>query len=381
MSIFFLIFFSVYGGANFYIFYRSLQAIELAPMYLKITFGVFFWLSATSYVLIKALVPSDFFLYDLMSWVGSLWYPALMYSILLVLLIDILRAINHFLPFFPAFVTTNIPAAKLTAFGIIVLSVTIFNIYGYLNAKNIKVKEMTIELPKGEGTRDTLRVLFVSDTHFSPMQDTSTVNKIIAINNKLKPDLILMGGDVVDDKSKVLRRLKIDKALLNLKAPLGVITCNGNHEHIVGMRDAVNFMEESGITVLIDSTMVVDNSVIILGREDRAVASFSGGKRKSIPEILQGVERNLPVILLDHQPHQLHEASDNNIELQLSGHTHEGQMFPINFIVQKIYEKSWGYYTKGKTQYYITSGAGTWGPPVRTFSDSEVILMTIVFKD
>ena len=88
---------------------------------------------------------------------------------------------------------------------------------------------------------------------------------------------------------------------------------------------------------------------------------------------------NLPVILLDHTPVKLNEATENKIDLQLSGHTHNGQMFPLNFITNLIYEVSWGYLKKGNTQFYVSSGIGSWGPPVKLASDAEIVNLKIKF--
>jgi hypothetical protein len=125
--------------------------------------------------------------------------------------------------------------------------------------------------------------------------------------------------------------------------------------------------------------MKLNDSFYIIGREDRSV-SFTGDKRKSLIEIMKEKSGNLPTILLDHTPTGLNEAAENKIDLQLSGHTHNGQMFPLNFITGMIYELSRGYLKKGETHYYVSSGAGSWGPPVKLASDAEIVNIKIKFK-
>ena len=99
-----------------------------------------------------------------------------------------------------------------------------------------------------------------------------------------------------------------------------------------------------------------------------------------LDEILENTKENLPLILMDHTPFGMEEAEKNNVDLQLSGHTHHAQMWPLNYITQKLYEQDWGYLKKGKTQYYVSCGVGTWGPPVRTGSITEIVNIKVKFE-
>jgi predicted MPP superfamily phosphohydrolase len=127
--------------------------------------------------------------------------------------------------------------------------------------------------------------------------------------------------------------------------------------------------------------MVIDNNLVIVGREDLSINRFANKKRKELTELMAPANAlNLPVILLDHQPFNLEQAEQTGVDFQLSGHTHNGQLFPANLVVQRIYEMAWGYLKKGKTQYYVSSGAGAWGPPVRLGSDAEIMLFKIKFE-
>ena len=133
--------------------------------------------------------------------------------------------------------------------------------------------------------------------------------------------------------------------------------------------------------MLRDNIELVDSSVYIVGREDITMRQFTGKERKPLEQIIQLTEKNYPTILLDHTPVKLEQAEKNVIDLQLSGHTHHGQIWPANIITNLIYELSWGYKKKGDTHIYVTSGAGTWGPPVRTGSKSEIVNIKIKFSD
>ncbi len=380
MAIFFIVFFLVYGSANLYVYLRALQAIDVAPLYLKIIFSLIFILGASGYVLVRVF-DWDNWLYDLLHFWGALWFAILLYAFMAVFLIDIIRLIDRFFPFIPYNVFGSVATFKLAVFGVVMLYLLLVVGYGFYNAGNIKVKTLEITLPKKGSKLDSLNVAFLSDTHFSPISGYAKAEQIHGILAGINPDLILMGGDIIDDKAHHLVRHEIDKKLKEFKAPLGVITINGNHEFINGYKESTVFIKNSGINLLSDSVAVIDSAIVIVGREDLSINRFAGKQRKSLPELMEGVRQlDLPVILLDHQPFGLEQAEQNGVDLQLSGHTHNGQLFPANLIVKRIYEQPWGYHRRGKTQYYVSSGAGVWGPPVRLGSDSEIILLKIKFE-
>jgi hypothetical protein len=139
-------------------------------------------------------------------------------------------------------------------------------------------------------------------------------------------------------------------------------------------------MEEYGMKVLRDNYELIDSSFYVVGREDVAMKQFTGKDRKTLKEIINSIDSDHPQFLLDHTPVKLEQAEKSGIDLQLSGHTHHGQIWPGNIITNLIYERSWGYKKNNGTHYYITSGAGTWGPPVRTGSKSEIVNIKIKFN-
>ncbi|HEX9253704.1 MAG TPA: metallophosphoesterase, partial [Ignavibacteriaceae bacterium] len=193
-------------------------------------------------------------------------------------------------------------------------------------------------------------------------------------------DIILLAGDIVDDKAKVLDERRIGESFTKLKSKYGVYSINGNHEFINGVDSCVRYAEKFGIKFLRDGYELIDSSFYIIGREDSSMPQFTGTQRKSLEEIVKNIPANYPKILLDHTPFKLEQAQQNNIDLQLSGHTHHGQIWPANLITKMIYEISWGYKKKGNTHYYVSSGAGTWGPPVRTGSSSEIVNIKVKFE-
>jgi predicted MPP superfamily phosphohydrolase len=206
------------------------------------------------------------------------------------------------------------------------------------------------------------------------------LERIVGKINGLKPDLVLLPGDVIDEDIGPVIKQNLGETLRKIQAKYGVIAVTGNHEYIGGVDAACKYLGEHGVTVLRDSSVKIKDSVYIVGREDRAIGQFARRKRRSLDDLMTEVDVSCPVILMDHQPFRLDEAERAMVDVQLSGHTHHGQIWPFNFITQKVYEVSWGYKKKGGTHVYVSSGVGTWGPPVRTGNRPEIVHLVLTFS-
>lgn len=379
MNLFFIIFFTLYTLINSYVFIRGWQALSYLP-FLKPFFIIIFLLLSFSYIFVKILAEKlPAFIHDPLLWIGSFWFAFLLYFVLILFIIDLLRLSDHFLPFLPGWLSAPTDLMKLYIGTGVTLAVILITTAGFINRTNFKVKTLEMSLPKKNSPLNELNVVMFSDLHLSPVNNEPFLNKIVKKVNALNPDVILLPGDIVDDKAEILRRNCIGPGLKNLKSKYGVISSTGNHEYINGVERSVNFAKEYGIVVLRDEFVNIENLFYVVGREDVSKSSFTRQKRKRLNEILSGMQENLPVILLDHTPVKLNEAVENKIDLQLSGHTHNGQMFPLNFITNLIYNVSWGYLKKGNTQFYVSSGIGSWGPPVKLASDAEIVNLRIKF--
>ena len=374
MAWFFIIFFCLYSAINYYIGLRGWQALEGAD-YLRPLFLVIFLFSALSYIFSKVVqryLPT--IIYETIEIIGSFWFAFMLYFFLAVVILDIMRIVNwgfNILPYF-----NNYSSVKLITLGVVTGIVIIIIIGGYINTRTIKISTLNIEIPAKNSSLKELNAVLISDIHLSSTNGDGLAEDIVKKINALHPDIVFVGGDLVDDKTSVLREKEIGFSFREIKSPMGVYGITGNHEYINGVDSSVNYMKELKIIPLRDSSITINHGFVLIGREDR-----SRGLKKRMPlkDLVESSEKNLPVILLDHTPFQLEEAMENGVDLQLSGHTHNGQMFPINLITSKIYELSQGYKKKGKTQYYVSSGVGTWGPPVRTGSRSEIVNIKIKF--
>jgi predicted MPP superfamily phosphohydrolase len=379
MTLFFIVFFTVYTSLNFYVFIRGWQVISAYPI-LRSIYAVLFIIIAYGYILAKLLYK---FLsplaYDILLGVGAIWFAFFAYFVLSLLLIDIIRLLNGWFHFLPAIISNNYDLTKKITAIIVITLVGLIVFLGNLNKRNIQIKTIDISIPKGAGKLDSLNVVMASDIHLSPIDGEKLLTKIVDKVNSCNPDIILLAGDIVDDKAIVLEERKIGESFRRLKSKYGVYSITGNHEYINGVDTCVRFAEKFGIKFLRDSSTMIDGSFYLIGRDDSSELQFTGKQRKSLSDIVKDIQPNYPKILLDHTPFKLEQAEQNGIDLQLSGHTHHGQIFPGNLITKMIYELSWGYKKKGNTHYYVSSGAGTWGPPVRTGSNSEIVNLKIKF--
>jgi predicted MPP superfamily phosphohydrolase len=182
-----------------------------------------------------------------------------------------------------------------------------------------------------------------------------------------------MPGDVVDEDIRPVIKQNLGELFKSIKNKFGVYSVTGNHEYIGGIEKSVKYLTDHGIRVLRDEAILINNSFYLAGREDRASFGFAGIRRKNLSELLNNIDRRYPVIVMDHQPVNLEEAVENHVDVQLSGHTHHAQMWPLSYITKRVYELSWGYLKKGKTHFYVSTGAGTWGPPVRIGNIPEIV--------
>jgi predicted MPP superfamily phosphohydrolase len=238
---------------------------------------------------------------------------------------------------------------------------------------------MEINIDKSGGELEELNIVAASDIHLGTIIRNSRLKYIVDKINNLSPDLILLPGDIVDEDVSSVMEQNMASILKQLNAKYGVYAITGNHEYIGGVQETVKYIRDGNVTVLMDSIEKIANSFYLIGRKDHSAISF-GDSRDTLATILESADKSLPLILVDHQPFNLEEAQMNGIDFQISGHTHHGQLFPFNFITKRVYEKSWGYMRKNSTQYYVSCGVGTWGPPMRLGNRPEILNIKVLFR-
>jgi len=377
--IFFGTVFLVYGSINYYIIRRI---VSVVPDTYKTLAIIILAVTASSFVLGRILENYWYsYLVDFLIWIGSIWIAIMFYTFLCLVIVDLLRLINHFIPFIPkVFAEHPLKARNLVAVIIFVL-VTSTVVGGIINSRMIAVKKYNLHLDKNGGNLKSLRIVMASDLHLGNIYGHYFMYDFVKTINSLKPDVVLLAGDIVDEDIAPLVRENLGEKFDSIKSKYGIYAVTGNHEFIGGVEPAIEYLTKHGIKFLRDTSVFVDNSFYLTGREDRDITRFTSKKRKPLDEILSGADKSFPIIMMDHQPFNLEQAEQNGIDLQLSGHTHNGQLWPLNHIVDKVYELAWGYKRKSDTHYYVSCGVGGWGPPVRTGSRPEIIKINLHFKE
>jgi len=256
-----------------------------------------------------------------------------------------------------------------------ILSISIL-FYGFFEAKNYKIEYVQIKTIKLPEDTKKIKIIQLSDIHFSPLTSTDTAIKIKEIINKEKPDLILSTGDILDKSIRDIEN--IIKILKNLKAPLGKFAILGNHEFLAGIDYSQNFIKKSGFTILRNESISLNNKLNLAGVDDKTGKNFGIIPLKKEIELLQKLNTNRYTILLKHQP-TVNKKSTNFFDLQLSGHTHAGQLFPFTILVKVVFPYFAGMYEiENNKKIYVSRGTGTWGPPFRFLAKPEITVIELI---
>ena len=291
--------------------------------------------------------------------VSTSWLIVFLYLLIAFVLLDLGRLV-HLMP------KTWLHDNAWTA-GAVTAVIAGLLVYGNIHYHN-KVRQ-PLTLGTSKQVSKPVRVMLLSDLHLGYHNRKAEWQRWVDMINAEQPDLILVAGDIIDGYVRPLNDEDMAADFHQLKAP--VVACLGNHEYITGIDRSLDFYRRAGITLLRDSTLTVGD-LLIVGRDDR-----SNRHRKSTAQLLAGADRSKFIILLDHQPYHLEESQQCGVDFQFSGHTHEGQVWPISLIVHSMYEDAWGFCQKGDTRYYVSSGMGIWGGKYRIGTRSEYVIATI----
>ena len=292
--------------------------------------------------------------------VGTSSVIVLLYLFMLFLALDLGR-LFHLVP------KTMLYNNWWTAGGIMLLMLGIF-IYGNLNYQHKHRTEL--QLTTSKKIEKPVKLVMMSDLHIGYPNRRKELSRWVDMVNAEQPDMILIAGDIIDGSMRPLLEEEMYKEFLRLKAP--VYACMGNHEYICGKDKAKQFYKDAGICLLQDSC-VMAGDLCIIGRDDCS----NRYHRTSLGELMKQADPSKYSIVLDHQPNHLEQAERQKVDFQFSGHTHNGQVWPISWIVKKMFECAYGSYQRGNTHYYISSGMGIWGGKFRIGTRSEYVVAYI----
>jgi predicted MPP superfamily phosphohydrolase len=375
MAIFLTVVLTVYILTNFYLWFKGRRALS-GEGYGTTWYSVVFVTLASTFILGKFLEHTSTSLFtDILNVIGGFWMAFMLYGFLAWLVADILLLIQK--PF--RLITPELlPGIRLWLFAGISTGTILLIIVGFFNAVSPVTRHYELESDgRFSGGNGEMRIVAVSDIHLGSIIRKRSMRHLSEMIGKENPDIVLFLGDLIDGSIGPVLRGDLLSHLGLPELTYGSYAITGNHEFMSDLRKSIPYIESKGIRVLKDEVIRLENGVTIIGRIDRTAMHTPGSSRASLETLLAGVDRDAPVILLDHQPYDLAQLAGTNIDLQLSGHTHNGQMWPLNLITDRMFELSHGHKVFGKTHVIVSSGFGIWGPRMRIGTRPEILSITL----
>lgn len=357
---------------NLYVFNRFSHVVDLVNPIIQGLFyliGSFMSICVFIFYGLQSRLPVSLasFFYK----IGTGWLMLLIYAFLICVLADTISWINILtLKLDYPYLDIQSPIRSLILIGLtgILACIGFFTYW--------KKNRVELDIVVDKELKRQLKIVFISDLHLGYAIQKKELNNWVELINKEKPDLVLIAGDVIDCSVRPLEFLKLSEYLKQIESCYGVYSCLGNHEYLAGVDKSIDFLKQSNIQVLQDKVAYIkDLDLFIIGRDDK-----TNSNRLALKDIVADLDPLKAKILLDHQPYALQMASRSQIDLQLSGHTHRGQVWPISWITDAIFEKSHGYLQKNITNYYISSGIGIWGGRYRLGTSSEYVVINLKSK-
>lgn len=371
----------LYLAGNIYLFIHFLKQLVNISFGLKICASLVFWIAVLSLFISLFLRDANLpiWLSKTLYMVGSIWMVFTLYMVMALLIGDILRlCIPAVRPFLGSY--SFLIAFCFTA------SLLLYGYYNYLTPRVNTISVNTNNIPKNTPDSTThncpftdqdVKIVAVTDIHLGNGTGKKLLRKYVEMIDAQSPDIILIGGDLIDNSVEPLYRENMAEELCRLKAPMGIYMVPGNHEYISGINKVEAFLKQTPIQLLKDSVVNLPCGVTLIGRDDR-----SNKNRKSLEQLLLISSEKYsvnPTLLLDHQPFDLAQTDSLKIDLQISGHTHRGQVWPLSLFVDKLYQQSHGYRKWDNSHIYVSSGLSLWGPPFRIGTNSEMVVVMIHF--
>ena len=358
----------------------------------RAVFIIFYILIASS-LLTGFLINKPEFLHRILKNTGNYFLGTFLYIILVIVVVDLVRLIlkyvfhARFLEFRSTFVITGFVCMAL---------IILISVYGILHVGTIKVTPYEVAVNKKVKDMDSLKIVLLADTHFGYSINCRHAQKMVEKINAQDPDIVCIAGDIFDnDYDAISNPEGVCNALKSIKSRYGVYACWGNHDLDEPILAGFTFggkkkdqadprmeqlLRDANIHLLTDEAELIDDKFYVVGRNDSSRTHKLGGQRLSPAQLTKDLDLDKPVIFIDHQPKQLQETADAGADLDLCGHTHDGQIFPGNLFIHLFWENSFGYLKKDKMHNIVTSGVGVWGPDMRVGTNCEICPITVHFQ-
>lgn len=370
----------VYCLSSVYLGLRGWQAFGSQlnmPLYIIVLAGLSLVLPVAAYLLDQgreARIPVK-----IIAYAGFYWTAFFIYTVILMAGTEFFRLLNlisgkSLTRLLPAGLLNYRQAALWAAIGI---SLVLMGVGTWL-ARRPRITGYLLKVDKPLPRSRPLRIALLSDIHYGSLVSTANLETMCRRVNAQHPDLILLAGDLIDNSLDMIRQTDFIAHMSRLKASLGVYAVLGNHELInADEQETIRFYQAAGIRVLLDETVDIDGQLILAGRRERST-EYSGPLNQLSPDdLLANIDNRRPVIVLQHQPADLYDIAAAGADLSLAGHTHGGQLFPLNIFNRRHFDQTAPYRILDGLQSIISDGYGTWGPPIRVGSRSEIVLIDL----
>lgn len=361
----------------------------------RLIFAVIYVLLSTS-LLTGFLIKNPKSLHRMLKITGNYFLGIFLYTLVIILLADFGRILLKYV-FHASWIHSR--TAFTVAGAICALLILLLSACGIFHAKYIKTTSYDVIINKTIPERTSMKVVLLADTHFGYNAGVLHARELVRKINKQKPDLVCIAGDIFDNEYDAIRNPeKLAKTLRGIKSTYGVYACWGNHDlneeilagftfkHKDGDLSDIKdphmkkFLKDSNIHILEDESVLINDQFYVIGRKDASLTEKIHETRKAPAQLTEKLDRDKPIIMIDHQPKELQELADAGVDLDLCGHTHDGQTFPGNFTIKLMWENPCGLLIKDNMTNITTSGAGVWGPAMRIGTDSEICSINIQLK-
>jgi len=361
----------------------------------RLIFAVIYVLLSTS-LLTGFLIKNPKSLHRMLKITGNYFLGIFLYTLVIILLADFGRILLKYV-FHASWIHSR--TAFTVAGAICALLILLLSACGIFHAKYIKTTSYDVIINKTIPERTSMKVVLLADTHFGYNAGVLHARELVRKINKQKPDLVCIAGDIFDNEYDAVRNPeKLEQTLRGIKSTYGVYACWGNHDlneeilagftfkHKDGDLSDIKdprmkkFLKDSNIHILEDESVLINDQFYVIGRKDASLTEKIHETRKAPAQLTEKLDRDKPIIMIDHQPKELQELADAGVDLDLCGHTHDGQTFPGNFTIKLMWENPCGLLIKDNMTNITTSGAGVWGPAMRIGTDSEICSINIQLK-
>lgn len=362
----------------------------------QLIFAVIYVLLSTS-LLTGFLIKNPKSLHRMLKITGNYFLGIFLYTLVIILLADFGRILLKYV-FHASWIHSR--TAFTVAGAICALLILLLSACGIFHAKYIKTTSYDVIINKTIPERTSMKIVLLADTHFGYNAGVLHARELVRKINKQKPNLVCIAGDIFDNEYDAIRNPeKLEKTLRGIKSTYGVYACWGNHDlneeilagftfkHKDGDLSDIKdphmkkFLEDSNIHILEDESVLINDQFYVIGRKDASLTEKIDETRKAPAQLTEKLDRDKPIIMIDHQPKELQELADAGVDLDLCGHTHDGQTFPGNFTIKLMWENPCGLLIKDNMTNITTSGAGVWGPAMRIGTDSEICSINIQLKN